>query len=77
MLTPNKWVQWLELVERLMDIQLSNDKDSFAWNLTTFGGFTVKSMHLDLLDDQTKYLQIYLENKCSIEDQDFYVVPSA
>jgi hypothetical protein len=59
-LTPNKWVQWLELVERLMNIQLSNEKDTFVWRLTTSGGFTVKSMYLDLLDDQTKYLRKYI-----------------
>jgi hypothetical protein len=59
-LTPNKWALWLELVHRLMYVQLSDDKDVFVWNLTNSGAFTVKSMYLDLLDDDTKYLKKYI-----------------
>ena len=59
-LIPNKWVMWLELVERLMDVNLSNEKDIFCWKLTSSGVFTVKSMYLDILDDQTKYLRKYI-----------------
>jgi hypothetical protein len=63
-LTPNKWALWLELAERLMYIQLTNP-----------GSCTVKS-YLNLLDDKTRYLKIYLENKSTLEDQDLYVVSS-
>jgi hypothetical protein len=59
-LTPNKWALWLELVERLMYIQLTNEDDSFVWSLTNLGSFTVKSFYLDLLDDKTKYLRKYI-----------------
>jgi hypothetical protein len=59
-LTPNKWAQWLELVERLMHIRLNDDTDTFVWSLTTSGNFTVKSMYLDLLDGDTKYLKKYI-----------------
>jgi hypothetical protein len=43
-----------------MEVQLTNEKDVFIWGLTTNGVFTVKSMYLDLLDDDTKYLQKYI-----------------
>jgi hypothetical protein len=59
-LTPNKWAQWLELVERLMHIRLNDDTYTFVWSLTTSGNFTVKSMYLDLLDDQSRYLKTYI-----------------
>jgi hypothetical protein len=59
-LTPNKWALWLELVHLLMYVQLSDDKDVFVWNLTNSGAFTVKSMYLDLLDNDTKYLKKYI-----------------
>ena len=51
---------WLNMVERLMDIHLTADKDKFSWDRTPSGFFTVKSMYLDLLDDQTKYLRKYI-----------------
>jgi hypothetical protein len=43
-----------------MSVQLNNKKDVFVWGLTTYGTFTVKSMDLDLLDDDTKYLKKYI-----------------
>jgi hypothetical protein len=43
-----------------MDIQLTNDNNKFVWDLTPSGCFTVRSMYLDLLDDQTKYLRKYI-----------------
>jgi hypothetical protein len=36
-----------------MHVKLTEEKDSFVWSLTSSGSFTVKSMYLDLLDDQT------------------------
>ena len=59
-LTPNKWVLWLHLVERLMDVQLSQENDSFSWNLTTSGTFTVKSMYLDYMNGHTPFLRKYI-----------------
>ena len=41
------------LVQRLMDVQISNEQDVFVWNLTSTGTFTVKSMYLDLLNGHT------------------------
>jgi hypothetical protein len=59
-LTENRWRLWLQLVQRIMTIQLNDEKDVFVWGLTTSGVFTVKSMYLDLLDDDTKYLKKYI-----------------
>jgi hypothetical protein len=43
-----------------MSVQLNDDKDVFVWGSTPSGAFTVKSMYLDLLDDDTKYLKKYI-----------------
>jgi hypothetical protein len=59
-LTPNKWVLWLELVERLMHVRLSNENDSFVWALNSSGNFTVKSYYLDLLQDKRNFLRKYI-----------------
>jgi hypothetical protein len=56
----NRWFQWLHLIQRLTNVQLNNEKDKFVWGLTTSGQFTVKSMYLDLLNDNTKYLRKYI-----------------
>jgi hypothetical protein len=47
-------------VQRLMHIYLNGVKDTSVWGLTPFGSFTVKSMFLELLDDDTKYLMKYI-----------------
>jgi hypothetical protein len=59
-LTENRWTLWLQLVHRLMFIQLNGKKDMFVWGLTSSRTFTVKSMYLDMLDDDTKYLKKYI-----------------
>jgi hypothetical protein len=43
-----------------MTINLANGQDKFVWNLTTSGGFSVKSMYEDLMNDHTPYLRKYL-----------------
>jgi hypothetical protein len=40
--------QWLELVQRLMHVRLTNGKDMLVQSLINFGVFTVKSLYLDL-----------------------------
>jgi hypothetical protein len=35
-------------------------RDKFVWGLTNSGLDTVKSMHLDLLSDNTKYLKKFI-----------------
>jgi hypothetical protein len=43
-----------------MQVQLSNEKDTFVWGLTRSGVYTVKSLYLDLLNDNIKYLKKYI-----------------
>jgi hypothetical protein len=59
-LTGNKWNRWLHLVSRLMEVHLMPDQDSFKWNLTTLGVFSVKSMYLDFLNGHTMFLKRYI-----------------
>jgi hypothetical protein len=59
-LSDNRWFQWLHLIQRLTNVQLNNEKDKFVWGLTKSGQFTVKSMYLDPLNDNTKYLRKYI-----------------
>ena len=59
-LTGNKWTSWLHLVQRLMGVSLSDDQDSFRWNLTLSGSFSVKSMYLDEMNRQCPCPRKYL-----------------
>jgi hypothetical protein len=59
-LTGDKWNQWLNLVSRLMEVQLSSVQDIFRWNLTASGEFSVKSMYLDFMNDNTNFLKRYI-----------------
>ena len=43
LLTGNKCGNWLHLVERLMQVNLTDEQDVFVWRLTSSGMFTVKS----------------------------------
>jgi hypothetical protein len=56
----NRWRLWLQLVQRLLQVHLNDEKDMFMWALTSSGIFSVKSVYLDLLDDDTKYLKKYI-----------------
>ena len=53
-------MHWLNLVERLMNISLCTQPDSFVWSLTNSGVYTVKSMYLDLLFDNIVFLRKYI-----------------
>jgi hypothetical protein len=59
-LTTYKWDRWVDLVTRVMSVQRTDSEDTFRWNLTNSGSFTVKSMYLDLLNDHTMYLKKYI-----------------
>jgi hypothetical protein len=59
-LVGDKWVKWVHLLNRLIQIQLSNEQDKFVWNLTRSGCFSVKSMYLDLMNGNTTYLRKYI-----------------
>jgi hypothetical protein len=59
-LTGNKWDAWIALVQRLILVTLSEEKDIFVWKLTTSGSFTVKSMYEDYMNGHTIYLRKYI-----------------
>ena len=59
-LTENKCSRWLNLVNRLMQVQLYDQPDVFVWKLTNSGTFSVKSMCLDYMNDNTKFLRKYI-----------------
>jgi hypothetical protein len=59
-LAGDKWLSWLDLVERLMDIHLTDEKDTFSWSLTDSGQFSVRSLYAKLLNGNTKFLRKYL-----------------
>ena len=59
-LTGARWDRWLHLVNRLMDVHLTDAPDKFTWGLNTSGEFTVKSMYLDYLGDNTRFLRKHL-----------------
>ena len=73
----NRWDKWLELVNRLMHISLSNTQDVFVWGLTSSGLFSVKSMYLDLINDQPKFTQKFIwKTKVPLKIKILYVVAS-
>jgi hypothetical protein len=41
-------------------VQLNDEKDIFVWGLTNSGQYTVNSLYLDLINDDTKYLKKYI-----------------
>jgi hypothetical protein len=52
-----------------MDINLSMQPDTFVWKLTTSGKFTVKSFHLDFMNDHTPFFKkVSLENQSATEN---------
>jgi hypothetical protein len=59
-LTFVRWTTWLQLVERLMEVNLTDDSDSFIWHLTESGVFSVKSFYTDLMNGHTRFLHTYL-----------------
>ena len=42
-------VQWMNLVAQIAHVRLNNKKDTFRWNLTSSGIFSVQSMSTSLL----------------------------
>jgi hypothetical protein len=43
-----------------MNVHLNEEKDDFMWGLTNLGQYTIKSLYLDLINDDTKYLKKYI-----------------
>jgi hypothetical protein len=55
-LLDNHWFLWLQLVERLMNVHINNEKYVFVWSLRMSRNFSVKYVYLDWLYDGTKFL---------------------
>jgi hypothetical protein len=55
-----RWERWLHLVERLMGVQLNNEKDKFTWHLTASRIFSVKSYYAEFMNGHTRFLKYYL-----------------
>ena len=49
-LVGDRWENWLNLVRRLMEVQLKHQPDKLCWKFTRSGEFTVKSMYLDVIN---------------------------
>jgi hypothetical protein len=43
-----------------MNVQLNDEKHISVWGLTNSGQYTVNSLYLDLINDDTKYLKKYI-----------------
>ena len=54
-LVDNKLVEWQNLVAQIAYVQLVDGSDTFRWNLTNSGSFTVRSLYLHLLDRQPPF----------------------
>jgi hypothetical protein len=59
-LTGGRWNRWIHLVQRLMDFQLNANNNVFKWNLVESGRFSVRSMYVDMLNDNTAFLKKYI-----------------
>jgi hypothetical protein len=56
----DKWTAWVHRVHRLKEVQLSDERDKFTWHLTGSGIFSVKSLYVDLMNDQIVFLINYI-----------------
>ena len=59
-LVGDKWADWLHLVERLMAVSLSMEPDTVTWKLTPSGVFSVRSLYLEQMSGNTRFLKKYL-----------------
>ena len=64
-LTGDRWISLLKLVEKLMNVNLSDNDDVFLWRLTNTKKVTVSSMYSDSMHGHTLFLRKYL---CKLKD---------
>ena len=55
-LVDNKLVECQNLVAQIAHVQLVDGSDTFRWNLTNSGSFTVRSLYLHLLDRHPPFI---------------------
>ena len=50
-----KLVEWQNLVAQIVNVELVDGSDTFRWNLTKFGLYTVRSYYLHLINNQPPF----------------------
>ena len=65
-LSGNKWTAWLNLIERIMRVNLTVEPDKFQGSLSSSGVFSVKSMYADYMNDHTVYPCTYVWLKIKV-----------
>ena len=51
----NKLVEWQNLVTQIINVELVDGSDTFRWNLTKSGLYTVRSYYLHLINNQPPF----------------------
>ena len=51
----NKLVEWHNLVAQIAHVELVEGSDTFRWNLTKSGLYSVRSLYLHLIDTQPPF----------------------
>ena len=54
-LVDNKLVEWHNLVAQINHVELVEGSDTFRWNLTKSGLYSVRSLYLHLIDTQPPF----------------------
>jgi hypothetical protein len=54
-LVDNKLVEWHNLVAQIAHVEMVGGSDTFRWNLTKSGLFSVRSLYLHLVDTQPPF----------------------
>ena len=68
----NKLTQWLQLVSKVADVALNNEKDAFVWSPNNDVLFIVKSMYSNMMTSEATLA--ILENKSSTKNQNLSLV---
>jgi hypothetical protein len=59
-LNKNRWVIWLQPVQRLMGVTLTEEPDAFVWKLTTSEIFSVTYLYAHLMNGHTVFFRKYI-----------------
>ena len=59
-LMDNKLVEWQDLVAQIAHVSLVDGTDTFRWNLTKSGVYTVRSLYLHLIGRQPTFRHTFI-----------------
>ena len=59
-LTEDKWMAWLNLVAKIANVQLSNERDIFNQGLHNHGHFSVRSMYAYMTNQGTLFTNKFI-----------------